>query len=146
MLKQRFEKYFSVAEANELIPRLEAAVRELQAQTAILRNQLAQLAALDSQAPTSEGEPRDLEKIIQRHPELRELTEQIAGLAAQIEDYGCFLKDIDLGLVDFPSELGNEVVFLCWQFGERQISAWHSIDGGFSSRRPISGAPKPYLN
>ena len=88
----------------------------------------------------------DLDKIIEQRPELRAVAEEMAQLAMQIEEYGCFLKDIDLGLGDFPSELNNEVVFLCWQFGESQLSAWHSIDAGFSSRRPLSGVPKAYLN
>ena len=74
------------------------------------------------------------------------LADDMAKLCAQIDQHGCFLKDIDLGLVDFPGEVDNQVVFLCWQFGEQRISAWHEIESGFSGRRPLSGAPKPYLN
>ena len=67
-------------------------------------------------------------------------------MAGQVEGLGCFLKDIDQGLVDFPYEIEDDVVFLCWQSGERQIIAWHSIDSGFSDRRPLPGVNKPYLN
>ena len=58
---------------------------------------------------------------------------------------GCFLKDIDQGLVDFPflieadGDDEDEVVFLCWQYGEPHIVAWHSIEGGFGQRRADSG-------
>jgi hypothetical protein len=40
----------------------------------------------------------------------------------------------------------DDVVFLCWQYGEQQVLAWHSIDSGFAQRRPLPDASKPYLN
>ena len=72
--------------------------------------------------------------------------------ASEIQEMGCFLKDIDQGLVDFPflieaeGDDEDEVVFLCWQYGEQQIVAWHSIEGGFGQRQPLPGASKPLLN
>ena len=69
----------------------------------------------------------------------------MAEIASEIEAMGCFLKDVDQGLVDFPFLLSGEeedqVVFLCWQFGEPRIFAWHAIDAGFGERRPLPGAP-----
>ena len=74
-------------------------------------------------------------------------------IASEIEEMGCFLKDVDQGLIDFPflidaSEADEEeqVVFLCWQYGEPQVVAWHAIDSGFSDRHPLPGASKPLLN
>lgn len=143
MVKHRFERLFSREEANELIPRLEAIVRQVQLLAHQLRECVKELCRTH---PESEFDDMDLDELIKVRPELRALAEEMAQLAIQIEGYGCFLKDVDLGLVDFPSELNNEVVFLCWQFGESQLSAWHPIDGGFTSRKPLSGAPKVYFN
>ena len=70
----------------------------------------------------------------------------MADIIGEIEDLGCFLKDIDLGLIDFPYEMGDEVVFLCWQYGEAQVLAWHAIDSGFAQRQTLPDASKPYLN
>ena len=140
LVKHCFEKFFTLSEANQLIPRLEVLMRELQSRTLELRDKLATLDADDEPAPS------DLEEIVRRHPVLRDLAEKIATVASEIETEGCLLKDIDMGLVDFPSELDDEVVFLCWQFGEQQVSAWHSIEDGFASRQPLSGTRKPYLN
>ena len=71
----------------------------------------------------------------------------MAELTRKIESYGCFLKDIDLGLVDFPGEIqGDDVAFLCWQIGEPRIIAWHSVESGFGQRKPLPGGKKPYLN
>ncbi len=142
-MKRRFEKLFSREEANQLVPRLEGIVRRLQ----LLGHQLREgLKELCRDEPGARYDQIDLDKAIEEHPQLRTLTEEMAELAMQVEEYGCFLKDIDLGLVDFPSELDNEVIFLCWQFGESQLSAWHCVDEGFASRRPLSGVPKVYLN
>jgi hypothetical protein len=142
-VKRRFEKLFSREEANQLVPRLEEIVRRLQILGHQLRERVKDLCQTETDASYDQ---MDLDKIIEQRPELRAVAEEMAQLAMQIEEYGCFLKDIDLGLVDFPSELNNEVVFLCWQFGESQLSAWHSVEGGFATRRPLSGAPKVYLN
>ena len=138
-MKRRFEKLFSREEANQLIPRLEEIIRRLQ----ILGHQVRERVKAVCEA---EPHARDRDDIIEKRPELRALAEEMARLAMQVEELGCFLKDIDLGLVDFPSELDNEIVFLCWQFGESQLSAWHSLEEGFRSRRALSGVPKVYLN
>ena len=82
----------------------------------------------------------------ERYPELKEYAARMAEMAGQVEALGCFLKDIDQGLIDFPYEIEDDVVFLCWQSGERQIIAWHTIDSGFSDRRPLPGVNTPYLN
>jgi len=138
----RFDKTFTPAEANELIPRLELAIRELQLRAAELRRQIAELVRFQPDARRFA-----LPKMIERYPQLREPANQMAQAAEKIESYGCLLKDIDQGLVDFPCEMEEgQVVFLCWQFGEPAVIAWHPIDAGFAQRQPLSGAPKHYLN
>jgi hypothetical protein len=139
----QFEKVFTREEANELLPRLELILGGLQLQARLLREKLGELGAGDRGDGISET---GLEQIINERPELRALTEQMASSAKQIEDLGCLLKDIELGLIDFPCEAGGEIVFLCWQSGEPQISAWHTIDSGFAERRPLAGISKSYLN
>jgi hypothetical protein len=139
----QFEKVFTREEANELLPRLELILAGLQRLARVLREKLGELSATDRSEGISET---GLEQIIRERPELRALTEQMAGFAKQIEDLGCFLKDIELGLIDFPCEVGGEIVFLCWQSGEPQVSSWHAIDSGFANRRPLAGIAKSYLN
>jgi hypothetical protein len=138
----RFDKVFTPAEANELIPRLEVAVRELQTRAGELRGRIAELVKHD---PTVRQLP--FPQIIERYPQLRESASRLAQTAEKIESYGCLLKDIDQGLVDFPWEMEEgRVVFLCWQFGEPAVIAWHPVDRGFAQRQPVAGAPKHYLN
>jgi len=89
---------------------------------------------------------RELDDLVAEYPELRTFTATMADAASEIDSLGCLLKDIDQGLIDFPHEQGEDVVFLCWQFGEPRIVAWHSVESGFSDRQPLPGAQKLYLN
>jgi hypothetical protein len=136
-----FDKLFSEEEANELIPRLEILMRQLQMQATSLRAKIDELSVTDPSILHSA-----MSEIVGRYPELRSFTTNMADAAAQIESFGCILKDIDLGLIDFPYDSGDEVVFLCWQFGESRVIAWHSVDTGFSDRQPLPGAPNRWLN
>ena len=136
-----FDKLFSEEEANELIPRLEILMRQLQMQATSLRARIDELSVDDPSIVHSA-----MSEIVGRYPELRSFATNMADAAAQIESFGCILKDIDLGLIDFPYDAGDDIVFLCWQFGESRVVAWHSVDTGFSERQPLPGAPDRYLN
>ncbi len=136
-----FDKLFSEEEANELIPRLEILMRQLQMQANSLRARIDELSVDDPSIVHCA-----MTEIVGRYPELRSFASNMAEAAAQIESFGCILKDIDLGLIDFPYDSGDDVVFLCWQFGESRVVAWHSVDSGFSERQPLPGAPNRYLN
>jgi hypothetical protein len=136
-----FDRLFSEEEANELIPRLEILMRQLQMQATSLRARIDELSVTDPSIVHSA-----MSEIVGRYPELHSFATNMADAAAQIESFGCILKDIDLGLIDFPYDAGDEVVFLCWQFGESRVVAWHSVDTGFSERQALPGAPNRWLN
>jgi hypothetical protein len=141
-LPHHFDKLFNPHEANELIPTLEGLMRELQMRAGELRSQIDAILEVDRGI-----EALQLPAIIDRYPQLRVPAARMAELADKIESLGCFLKDIDQGLVDFPWEIeDNRIVFLCWQFGEASVIAWHPVDGGFGQRQAIPGTAKPYLN
>lgn len=82
------------------------------------------------------------------HPdrELKErLTEEWEGLTRRLEEAvaelkseGIEIKDLDTGLIDFYGLVGGEVVFLCWQRGEPEVAHYHTLTGGFRSRRPLA--------
>jgi hypothetical protein len=139
--RQHFQKLFNTADANELVPTLEVLIRDLQLQANTLRARILEFVRADEHVDSMR-----LEQIIDLHPELRPVTLRMGEIAHQIEEMGCFLKDIDLGLIDFPCEIGDEVVFLCWQIGEARVIAWHPVESGFGDRRPLPGAPPNYLN
>ena len=76
--------------------------------------------------------------------EVRQLKSTSSQLARQLEegveeilDQGIIVRDLALGLVDFPSLRDNRDIYLCWIGGEVRVDYWHEIDQGFSHRQPI---------
>jgi hypothetical protein len=73
--------------------------------------------------------------------ELRESLErtetELAAAFRALDEAGVVVKDVDAGLVDFPSRRDGQDVFLCWQVGERELAWWHGVDEGFAGRKPI---------
>jgi hypothetical protein len=65
-------------------------------------------------------------------------SEKMRAAVEQIEATGCQVKDIDLGLIDFPGRMNGEDVFWCWRLGEDRIRFWHRQSEGFAGRKPIS--------
>ncbi len=116
-------------------------MRQLQMQATSLRARIDELSVPDPAILHSA-----MSEIVGRYPELRSFAPNMAAAAEQIESFGGILKDIALGRIEFPYDSGDEVVFLCWQFGESRVVAWHSVDSGFSERQPLPGAPNRYLN
>jgi hypothetical protein len=55
----------------------------------------------------------------------------------EVQELGCVVKDLDIGLVDFPTTFRGAEVYLCWKLGETQIEFWHGVDEGFRGRKPI---------
>jgi hypothetical protein len=65
------------------------------------------------------------------------LLQHFNALLDTFKDWGCELKDLDAGLVDFPSYRDGRLVYLCWKRGEARIDYWHDLDSGFSGRQPV---------
>ncbi|HEV3330028.1 MAG TPA: DUF2203 domain-containing protein [Bryobacteraceae bacterium] len=55
----------------------------------------------------------------------------------EVEEFGCVLKDLDVGLIDFPTLFRGREVYLCWKLGEAAIAFWHGTDEGFAGRKAI---------
>ena len=59
---------------------------------------------------------------------------------------GVAVKDVEIGLCDFLGKMGTQDVWLCWQYGEKEVAWWHTLDSGFAGRKPISpDRPSPRL-
>ena len=132
------ERLFTVEEANALIPRLEVIMGKLQRHGLALRDELAELARQTGQPLEELTTPQ----ILELRPQLHPLVEELETLVSDIEACGGQMKGLDLGLVDFPAEIDGEIVLLCWQFGEKEVSYYHSLEGGFSGRKPLSSKPE----
>ena len=124
------KKYFTVEEANRLIPRLTTIVRELRRSREHLQQQRP-TAETVAQKAGGNGGGADTSAY------LFEYAQSLRRDLAELEAMGVVLKDVDRGLVDFPHLRGGREVYLCWEMGERQINYWHDIDSGYAGRQPL---------
>lgn len=69
--------------------------------------------------------------------ELVGLADAVVACVERLEELGVVLKDLDLGLLDFPALRDGEDVLLCWRAGEASVEYWHGLDEGFAGRKPI---------
>jgi hypothetical protein len=90
----------------------------------------------DSRAGARLAQPRS----VLPEPQFSEPKGAIVRLIQRIESFGCIVKDIDLGLLDFPATRGGVQVYLCWKAGEDSVRFWHGAEEGFAARRPLDGA------
>ena len=63
--------------------------------------------------------------------------QQIKDSLAEIQAAGVQVKDLDIGLLDFPCVVNGRTILLCWKLGEKAITHWHGTDEGFAGRKPI---------
>ncbi len=129
-------KFFSPEKANALIPRLSPLVEELLKKRRDLAIKLLESDPALRVPPPSFRSSR-LAGLRSPFPVPRfgELKSEIVRLIHRIESLGCIVKDIDLGLVDFPSTRSGEPMYLCWKAGEERVTHWHALDEGFSERK-----------
>ena len=130
-------KLFSPEKANALIPKLGPLLEELW----VKRRDLA-IRLLETDPVLRGTEPTlHTRMATPRSPftpgRFSEQKAEIVRIINRIEAHGCIVKDIDLGLVDFPSMREGRAVYLCWKAGEERITHWHAMDEGFSQRRTL---------
>ena len=122
-------RYFTVTEADALLPRLTILLDQLRAARKAIRAARADLLPV-LEAAVGNGGSRKAGDLL---PEFRRMEEALL----RIREIGCELKDIDQGLLDFPALVENHEIYLCWRYGEDRIRYWHEMDEGFAGRQPL---------
>ncbi len=77
------------------------------------------------------------DKLATLRMEHQQLVESMKSALNRILRTGCLIKDLEVGLLDFPSMINNEEVYLCWRLGEDRIRFYHRQDEGFAGRKPL---------
>ena len=77
------------------------------------------------------------EKLAKLRFEHQQLAQSLKTALDRILETGCLIKDLEVGLLDFPALIDNEEVYLCWKLGEDRIRFYHRQDEGFSGRKPL---------
>lgn len=126
-------RLFTIHEANDLLPTLRALIEQVFQILGALRQKSERVIRAERLTPESP----DLMDRLQKDDAIARLIQEVRGLVEEIHTYGCVCKGIEQGLVDFPCLLGDEIVFLCWRYGEESVGYWHRVEDGFAGRRPL---------
>jgi hypothetical protein len=78
------------------------------------------------------------EKLAKLRLEHTGLASSMKSSLEKILETGCVIKDLDVGLLDFPAIIDNQEVYLCWKLGEDRIRFYHRQDEGFAGRKPLN--------
>ena len=124
-----FQRLFTVEEANALLPRLREILDEMALHRDALREKAPQMEPILRAAAEDGGGKAGSEYGVEAY--------NLYLAIERIRELGVILKDLDMGLLDFPHERGGRVVFLCWHPPEESVGYWHDLDSGFAGRRPL---------
>lgn len=122
------ERHFTVEEANALIADVEPMIRSLREARDRLTD--AELHELLSEAAPKNGGGEPGREVGEAFLEVRRT---LTGL----QELGLVIRDLDRGLVDFPSIVAGQEAYLCWELGEPEIEYWHDLESGYGGRRPL---------
>lgn len=129
-------RYFTLEEANEAVGELRPAVESMVAHRRRYLAARERRGALTEQAGSNGGDltPTDFGEV---EEELEREAGALARAVELIQSAGAQVKDLDRGLLDFPSLRDGEEILLCWHLGEDEIEYWHGPEDGFSGRKPL---------
>jgi len=131
------EKYFNRHQAEELLPAIGHFLEEAQKQKRALDSISADISNAALRVMMLGGSLPPFAELNRKKTQREKLAEQLAETVEEIQQTGCVVKDLDTGLVDFPSLRGGEKVYLCWKLGEARIEYWHGLEEGFAGRKPL---------
>jgi len=128
---------FTLAEAESLIPSVDRLMRQAVELKSGYANAERRMDSYQQRIALMGGMIADREKIREAKDRRDEAAAGLRSLIEQVREMGCLIKDLDIGLVDFPTTFQGRDVYLCWKLGEPSIAFWHGVDEGFAGRKPI---------
>ncbi len=124
-----FPKLFTVEEANSLLPELRELLQHVALHRDALRERAPHIEPILRAASTNGGGRVGSEYGVEAY--------RLYLAIERIRELGVILKDLDVGLLDFPHEREGRVVFLCWHPPEERVAYWHEIEAGYAGRQPL---------
>lgn len=127
--------FYTVAEANAMLPELAELLRGMQLQGQQLAAMQGRVAAVQRKV-RSNGYHNPTEDALLSQG-ARQTEDALRSGIEQLAAWNIELKDLQRGLIDFPAHREGRTVFLCWEMGEEEVAFWHEVDTGYDSRLPL---------
>jgi len=128
---------FTLSEAQSLIPRVDRLLREAVSLKSQYQEAEQEMQAIMQRVTLMGGMMVDREGVIDTRNRRDDTRSKLGTAIEHVQEVGCVVKDLDMGLIDFPTMFRDEEVYLCWKLGEDKIAFWHGVDEGFRGRKAI---------
>jgi hypothetical protein len=130
-------KRFTLAEAQSLIPEVDRLLREALENKGAYEDAERRIQEFNERVMMMGGVMVDRDRALENKARRDAAAGQLRQAIESLQETGCLIKDLDIGLVDFPTTFRGTEVYLCWKLGEAGIGFWHGVDEGFRGRKPI---------
>jgi len=133
--RKRQKKYFTLAEANAMLPYVRVILRDITELATTLRERSERIKKLQGPGGIDRAHREELDNLLEESErdqnKMREYEDELKKLNVELKDYF-------QGLIDFPCWMDDREVYLCWKLGEDRVAHWHELDAGFSGRKKIA--------
>jgi hypothetical protein len=130
-------RFFNLRQAEQLLPQIESSIREAIALKTEYQQEEAEWQRFARHIMLTGGVLADRSDRIGKKNRREATARRLQETLERIHESGCLVKDLDVGLIDFPTLWKGEEVYLCWRLGESGIHFWHGVHEGFRGRKPI---------
>ena len=130
-------RYFTRDLAEQLLPTLEPEIRQAVHLNKDHRQAESELERIATRVRLAGGMLVDRDRLLALRARRDAAAQRLQEILESIQSQGCHIKDLDSGLLDFPTLFRGEEVLLCWKLGEPRIVFWHGLDEGFRGRKEI---------
>ncbi len=128
---------FTLDEAQDLLPVLESLLRTSIDGKKLIESVDAEFQEMAHRVFLNGGMSLNVVHLARRKAEREKAIQRVRDAMAEIDAIGVQVKDLEIGLLDFPCEVDGQVVLLCWKLGETAITHWHGVSEGFGGRKPV---------
>ncbi len=130
-------RFFTLSQAEKLLPQVESAIREALVRKEEYDQAEAEWQGFSQRVMVQGGMQVDRSRLLEQKNRRESAALLVKNSIERVHEFGCVVKDLDIGLIDFPTLLNGQEVYLCWKLGEDGIRFWHGLHEGFRGRKAI---------
>jgi hypothetical protein len=130
-------RFFTLEQAENVLPEVAEAIRHAISLKAEYQQNEMEWQNFSERVAVMGGVRLDRVQLLEQKDGREQAAAALQHAIQKVHEYGCLVKDLDIGLIDFPTLFQGQEVYLCWKLGEAGIQFWHGVNEGFRGRKPI---------
>jgi hypothetical protein len=130
-------RFLTLIQAEKLLPQVESAILEAITRKAEYDQAETECENFSQRLAVSGGMHVDRSRWLEQKNRRESAALRVRDSIERVHEFGCMVKDLDIGLIDFPALFNGQEVCLCWKLGESGIQFWHGVQEGFRGRKVI---------